>query len=662
MKRTLMILLLSMAAAIPVSAAQTEEGASWQAREEAEQEAPAQEAGEEGNDGMPEADMDIPGAEEDIPERIITGSNGDIPEADKDIPEGMMDIQEEDKDMPEGITDIQEADKNIHERIMESAEEALEEEVLEEEIQAPSAPEGWAGSSYYRNGAPVTGLQEIGGKVYAFDQAGRLMKGWRTIGGKTYYLGEDGAVRTGWQKVNGFSYYFGPDGAERTGWQTINGKKYFFYRSTISRYKGHYKGVAASGLQEIDGQRFCFSKEGMMLTGWQKISGKNYYFDRDGKNLTGIQTINGRPFLLPDGYTKDGIVAYKGKTYLSMEGVLSKGLTRYRYGTYFLNSDYTVFYGWKTMNGRTYYFQKDKQGRAADHWLDLNGYRYYFEDCAMTTGLTTADSNCSWYYFYPDNKGHYRGTMAKNTWITVNGRRYHAKKDGRLDTGFVKDSKGLRYFGGDAMMRTGWQYIDRSPMMDSWSKQTANRWYYFDKDGYAATGRRTIGKKTYTFGKDGVLKGITDYRSADASMKKSMAANVLEGHLIYDAVGCSIALRSAASGLSAQEATDLRSTGSWNVLSGKVFIGDHVTDNFCWLRSSKTGDPVELLHKKMGGSYRVISKGYGKNKGWGIVDMNGEPVIKKLNDKRICLYTCIYVNDPIYKQGKEVFWVVCEKK
>lgn len=652
MKRMFLMLLLSAAMAVPVSAAQAEEGASWQVQEET-----GGDAVESTDADMPEGDMDIPEEEAGIPEET-----GDIPEGIADIQEADEDIQEKDKNIPEVIRDIQEEDKNIPEGIMESAEEALEEEVLEEEIQAPSAPEGWAGSSYYRDGAPVTGLQEIGGKVYAFDQAGRLMKGWRTIGGKTYYLGEDGAVRKGWQKVNGFSYYFGDDGAQRRGWQTIGGKTYYFYKATISRYKGHYKGVAASGLQENEGHRYCFSKEGLLLTGWQKVSGRNYYFDKDGKNLTGIQTINGRPYLLPDGYTKDGIVTYKGKTYLSMEGVLSKGLTRYKYRLYFLNSDYTVFYGWKTMNGRTYYFQKDKQGRAANYWLDLNGYRYYFEDCAMATGLTTADSNCFWYYFYPDNNGHYRGTMAKNTWITVNGRRYHAGKDGRLDTGFVKDSKGLRYFGGDAMMRTGWQYLDRSRLMKVRTKQTVNRWYYFDKDGYAATGRRTINGRTYTFGEDGVLKGITDYRSADASMKKSMAANVLEGHLIYDAVGCSIALRSSAPGLSAQEATDLSSTGSWNVLSGKVFIGDHVTDNFCWLRSSKTGDLVELLHKKMGGSYRVISKGYGKNKGWDIIDTNGSPVSKKLNDKRVCLYTCLYMNDPLYKQGKEVFWIICEKK
>ena len=652
MKRMFLMLLLSAAMAVPVSAAQTEEGASWQVQEET-----GGDIVESTDADMPKEDMDIPEEKAGIPEET-----GDIPEGIADIQEADEDIQEKDKNIPEGIRDIQEEDKNIPQRIMESAEEALEEEVLEEEIQAPSAPEGWAGSSYYRDGVPVIGLQEIGGKTYAFGQDGKLMKGWRNIGRKTYYLGEDGAVRKGWQKVNGFSYYFGDDGAQRRGWQTIGGKTYYFYKATISRYKGHYKGVAASGLQENEGHRYCFSKEGLLLTGWQKISGRNYYFDRDGKNLTGIQTINGRPYLLPDGYTKDGIVTYKGKTYLSVEGALSRGLTSYKNGLYFLNGDYTVFYGWKTIGGSTYYFRRDRQGRAANYWLDLNGYRYFFKDCVMATGLTTADSNYIWYYFYPDNKGHYRGTMAKNTWIIVNGRRYHAGKDGRLDTGFVKDSKGLRYFGGDAMMRTGWQYIDRTRLMKVRTRQTVNRWYYFDKDGYAATGRRIINGRTYTFGKDGVLKGVTDYKSADSGMKKSMAANVLEGHLIYDAVGCSIALRGPGPGLTAQTATDLDSTGSWNVLGGKVFIGDHVTDSFRWLRMSNTGDLVNILRRNMETSYKVISRGYGKNKGWDIIDTKGSPVSKKLNDKRVCLYTCLYMDDPLYKQGKEVFWIICEKK
>lgn len=647
-KRIMLTIMLSLVLGISAQAAETGTDAG-QAQDLTKQEAPAAEAQETGPEDAnedakdEEAGEDMPCAE-DVPMQEDAPAPEDADSAYTELP-----------------ADIPAEDAGIREEMIEDAgtEEALQEEIIEESI---TVLNGWKDGSYYRDGTMLTGLQEIDGRLYGFGSDGKLLTGWRTLNDKTVYLGQDGVARTGWQTINDFIYYFGNDGAQRRGWQTIGGKKYYFFKSTLSQYKGHYKGVMVRDLNQIDGYWYYFNEKGAMQTGWQTVKGKKYYFDGSGRNLRGICTINKCDYLLPDGYAKDGIVEYKGKKYLCKEGLLFKGLVKYNdFDRYYLKDDHTIYTGWKTINKKTYYFQPGKSGKAAKYWTMINGFKYYFDDSVMTTGLSLTDSNYRWNYFYEDTgSGHYRGAMAKNTWLTINGRKYHAGKDGSLDTGFVRDGKGLRYFGGDAVMRTGWQYIDRSGITENCTRQTINRWFYFGKDGYAATGKKTINGKTYTFGSNGVLKGITDYQSANADMKKSMAASIYEGHLVYDAIGCSITVRDPSPILPAQFATDLDSTGCWNIIKGNVYISDHVSQSFYWLNTAKTGDVLNILRGKMGGRYRVIAKGYGKNIERDIMDTNGGLVSKRLNGNRVCLYTCV-MDRALLDQGKEVFWAVCEK-
>ena len=85
-----------------------------------------------------------------------------------------------------------------------------------------------------------------------------------------------------------------------------------------------------------------------------------------------------------------------------------------------------------------------------------------------------------------------------------------------------------------------------------------------------------------------------------------------------------------------------------------------MSQSFYWLNTAKTGDVLNILRGKMGGRYRVIAKGYGRNIERDIMDTNGGLVSKRLNGNRVCLYTCV-MDRALLDQGKEVFWAVCEK-
>ena len=115
----------------------------------------------------------------------------------------------------------------------------------------------------------ATGVANINGVKYCFDEDGVMLTGWQQIEGKWYYLGDDGTAKSGSQTIDGKQYYFGDDGAMLTGWQQIGGKWYYISDS----------GELSTGWKEIDGKWYYFASNGEMKTD-QYIDG--YYVGADG--------------------------------------------------------------------------------------------------------------------------------------------------------------------------------------------------------------------------------------------------------------------------------------------------------------------------------------------------------------------------------------------
>ena len=158
-------------------------------------------------------------------------------------------------------------------------------------------------------------------------------------------------------------------------------------------------------------------------------------------------------------------------------------------GLYWQQEDGTILRkgGWHVLNGQRY-FLASKSGRMKTGWITWRGMKYYLdpETGVLATGIT--EINGSFYYFDEERK--IPGRMCTGL-IDANGKRYFAKKNGKLAAGW-RNIKGKKYFfDSDRAAVSGWKIID-------------GKRYYFDKKGcYIRTGWLTKGKKKYYLNKDG---------------------------------------------------------------------------------------------------------------------------------------------------------------
>ena len=255
--------------------------------------------------------------------------------------------------------------------------------------------------------------------------------------------------------------------------------------------------------------------------GWQTIGGKTYYFE-NGKVSTGkkevYDTKNGdykTYFFNEDGtlVNKPGICTYteywgeKRKVYVNNKGEVESG--------------------WKTIDGKTYYFHQ-YNGMAINICDIFNGDKketYLFdEDGVLTKGNGLKEIDGKWYYFNKDNS-------LETGWKVIDGKTYyfdtysgrakgstrvydsnHEKykvylfnEDGALITEpgihtYHEDWGGERkiYVNNRGEVQSGWQIID-------------GKTYYFDRYSGRAKGSTRIYDsnhekyKVYFFNEDGAL-------------------------------------------------------------------------------------------------------------------------------------------------------------
>ena len=274
------------------------------------------------------------------------------------------------------------------------------------------------GKRYYfdANGYRVTGWQTIGGKKYFFMPEGYMMTGWISFGSTRYYLMPDGHMLTGWCSFGSTKYYLASDGKMVRGWQTIDGKRYYF----------NDDGVMQTGWQTINGKKYFFMPEGYMMTGWISFGSTRYYLDKNGVMQTGWQTINGkRYFFMPEGYM--------------MRGWISFGQTRY-----YLDSNGVMVTGKQVIDGTTYTFASDGKliVESKRGWKTVNGKKYYYN----------------------------KNGVAVTGWQTIDGKKYFFMPEGYMMTGWISFGKTRYYLDKNGVMQTGWQFI-------------SNTWYYFRTNG-----------------------------------------------------------------------------------------------------------------------------------------------------------------------------------
>lgn len=273
------------------------------------------------------------------------------------------------------------------------------------------------------DGKQLFGWHTIGSNRYYFDLSnGSVYRGSHTIDGKRYRFSETGELLMGIVVVHdeyGSKHIYGYDenGTELEGWQEIDGKTYYFR-------KGQYYSEAVIGLTQIEGDYYYFNhddgsliqnclitneytfyaeNDGKLASGWKTVAGNTYYFSTQNryKAVTGIQYIDGKRYLFAeDGHMLIGLQNRNGQLF-------------------FYDTDGSEVQGWKTIEGKTYYFDQC----AVKGTQYINGEYYYFDDdCVMQTGLFEmkyfANRDIEIYAFGEDGK------MLLG-WQTINGRTYY---------------------------------------------------------------------------------------------------------------------------------------------------------------------------------------------------------------------------------------------
>ena len=255
------------------------------------------------------------------------------------------------------------------------------------------------------NGAQVTGLKQVQGKIYYYAPA--MVKNgeayanghWRYFGadgtmqtgfvqlkdGRTVYYNGAGEMRYGEQAINHRWYYFDPvNGAMKRGWFTLPDKRKVYYDLQAN---GQGRGML-HGQQQLEDQIYYFNDwNGALRTNYAHYLakvGKLQYYGSDGK-LARRQTVRA------------------GGQYQADElGYLSLKLGENLVGTnwYLVSAAGRLLTGWQVIAGnRTVYYDPATAAMVKGERY-LAGHWYYFNpvDGHRSTGLTLLPDGRYVYY------------------------------------------------------------------------------------------------------------------------------------------------------------------------------------------------------------------------------------------------------------------------
>ncbi|WP_415275076.1 L,D-transpeptidase family protein, partial [Clostridium perfringens] len=229
---------------------------------------------------------------------------------------------------------------------------------------------------YLKNEQPVSGLQEINGKTYYFNENTSYMETGVVDTGKGIYLFDDNGAKvnkTGWIQNKGHWYYLNNDSTVKRDW----------LNSGYSWYYLNDNGIMATQWKKVNDYWYYFGSNGAMQKDWKEINSNWYYLRNDGIMTTQWEKVNNYWY------------------YFGSNGAMQKDWKEINNSWYYLREDGIMATQWEKVNNYWYYFGSN--GAMQKDWKEINNNWYYLrDDGIMTTQWNKI--NDYWYYFNDDGK------------------------------------------------------------------------------------------------------------------------------------------------------------------------------------------------------------------------------------------------------------------
>ncbi|MGU8763813.1 L,D-transpeptidase family protein [Clostridium perfringens] len=226
---------------------------------------------------------------------------------------------------------------------------------------------------YLKNEQPVSGLQEINGKTYYFNENTSYMETGVVDTGKGIYLFDDNGAKvnkTGWIQNKGHWYYLNNDSTVKRDW----------LNSGYSWYYLNDNGIMATQWKKVNDYWYYFGSNGAMQKDWKEINSNWYYLRNDGIMATQWEKVNDYWYYFGSNgaMQKDWKEINNNWYYLREDGIMATQWEKVNNYWYYFGSNGAMQKDWKKINNNWYYLRDD--GIMTTQWNKINDYWYYFND------------------------------------------------------------------------------------------------------------------------------------------------------------------------------------------------------------------------------------------------------------------------------------------
>ena len=166
-------------------------------------------------------------------------------------------------------------------------------------------------------------------------------------------------------------------------------------------------------------------------------------------------------------------------------------------GWFFMNEEGLAVDGWLTRDGNTYYLDPESRRMVVGWRAFPEGWRFFGSSGAMRTGWI--HDGTAWYYLNKD-------AIMQTGWLQDGEAQYYLSSSGAMVDGWQQLDGAWYYFNGSGAMQTGmqqigdsWYYLDSNGVMQTGSFEIQGNWYYFGDNGAMQTGLRQVGDSWYYF-------------------------------------------------------------------------------------------------------------------------------------------------------------------